>query len=81
MPGVRKDSIAKRPPVRTKHVQFSPSGRSWAAATTEGLLIFALDDTLVFDPFELTEDVTPEAAQKAIDERLFLKALLVREIY
>ena len=44
----------------------------------QGLLIFSLDDSLVFDPFELTEDVTPEAVETAIKEHMFLKALLVR---
>ena len=30
--------------IRTKDVKFSPTGRAWAAATTEGLVIYSLDD-------------------------------------
>lgn len=43
--------------------------------------MFSLDDSLVFDPFELTEDVTPEAVETAIKDRFFLKALLVPPRY
>ena len=35
-----------------------PSGEAWGAVTTEGLLIYALDPTLVFEPFQLEEDIT-----------------------
>lgn len=35
------------------------SGRSFAACTTEGLLIYSLDDTIMFDPFQLGVDITP----------------------
>jgi periodic tryptophan protein 2 len=43
------------PEIRTKCIQFSPSGRAYAVASTEGLLIYSIDETLVFDPFELGE--------------------------
>ena len=50
--------------VRTRCVALSPTGRSWSAATTEGLLLYSVDDALVFDPTDLAEDVTPAAALK-----------------
>jgi periodic tryptophan protein 2 len=45
LPGVARGAHAKRrrPAARTHSTRFAPSGRSWAAATTEGLLIFSLD--------------------------------------
>lgn len=49
-----------RPLVRTKCLQICPTGRSWAAATCEGVLLFSMDDDLVFDPTDLDVDVTPE---------------------
>lgn len=49
----------------------------WAAATTEGLLLYSLDQGLVFDPTDLTEDITPAAAYKALANRAFLRALLI----
>ncbi len=30
----------RAPAIRTRHVSLSPTGRSWAAATTEGLLLY-----------------------------------------
>ncbi len=47
MPGSKKldySSRRVRPEMRTKHVLFSPTGRAWAAATTEGLIIYSLDE-------------------------------------
>ncbi|KAG0243067.1 hypothetical protein BGW41_002929 [Actinomortierella wolfii] len=66
-----------RPEIRTKAVRFSPTGRSWAAASTEGLLIYSLDDTLLFDPFDLEIDITPESILETLDEKDFLKALVM----
>lgn len=37
----------------TKCVRFSPTGLQFAAASTEGLLLYSLDDALIFDPAEL----------------------------
>lgn len=46
LPGVQKGDMASRnykPEIRVFSVRFSPTAQSWAAATTEGLLIYALD--------------------------------------
>ena len=51
-----------RPAVRVPSVAFSPTGRSFCAATTEGLLIYSLDVGATFDPIDLAVDVTPSAA-------------------
>ena len=56
-----------RPEVRCTGVQFSPTGLAFAVASTEGLLVYGIDDSLVFDPFELGEDVTPAAAASALE--------------
>ncbi|KAJ1948790.1 U3 snoRNP protein [Linderina macrospora] len=94
LPGVRsgdKSSRVLRPEVRTRDVRFSPTGRQWAAASTEGLLIYSLDETLVFDPYELDEDVTPETIRELSRKGEYLRALvnafrlneqyLIRETY
>ncbi|KAG1823502.1 WD repeat protein [Suillus subaureus] len=71
-------SIRKhRQEARTKCVRFSPTGRAWAAASTEGLLIYSLDDTVMFDPFDLTMDLTPEAVLNILAEGEYLKALVL----
>ena len=67
-----------RPEIRASCVRFSPTGRAWSAATTEGLLVYSLDESLTFDPFDLDEDVTPDAIAKALREKNYSKAVLVR---
>ena len=66
-----------RQEARTKCVQFSPTGRAWAAASTEGLLIYSLDETVSFDPFDLSIDLTPQSIISVLASREFLKALVM----
>ena len=66
-----------RQEARTKCVRFSPTGRAWAAASTEGLLVYALDESLAFDPFDLTIDLTPQSILEVLAERAYLKALVL----
>ena len=56
---------------------LAPTGRSFAAATTEGLLVYTLDQGLVFDPTDLAQDVTPEAAHAALAKGQALRAALI----
>ncbi|DAZ99051.1 TPA: hypothetical protein N0F65_010937, partial [Lagenidium giganteum] len=72
-PGSRR----KHMEVLSKAVMFSPTGRSWAAATTEGLLIYGLDETLTFDPFDLDEEITPDNIKRTLKRQEFAKALLM----
>lgn len=80
LPGSRRgDASARRirPEVRTRAVQLSPNGRAFAAATTEGLLLYSLDKELVFDPYELDIDVTPATILSALQRQEYLKSLLM----
>ena len=45
---------------------FSRKGRNWAACTTEGLLIYSLDDDWLFDPLQLEESNTPNSVRRKI---------------
>ncbi|KAJ1947304.1 U3 snoRNP protein [Kickxella alabastrina] len=94
LPGVKSGDKANRvlkPEARTRDVKFSPTGRQWAAASTEGLLIYSLDETMVFDPYELDEDVTPDTIRDLSRKGDHLRALvnafrlnekyLIREVY
>lgn len=72
-PGSRRKNME----VMSKAVLFSPTGRAWAAATTEGLLIYGLDESLAFDPFELDEDITPESITQALARREYSRALVM----
>ncbi|KAJ7064813.1 quinon protein alcohol dehydrogenase-like superfamily [Mycena amicta] len=66
-----------RQEARTKCVRFSPTGRAWAAASTEGLLIYSLDETVTFDPFDLSMDLTPQAVLEVLSDGEYLKALVM----
>lgn len=93
LPGAKRgDAGARttRPEVRVTSVDFAPTGRAFCAASTEGLLIYSLDDDFVFDPFDLDITITPssilatvEAAKNAAavgtvdEENTFLKALVM----
>ncbi|KAG6841096.1 hypothetical protein C0991_001903 [Blastosporella zonata] len=66
-----------RQEARTKCVRFSPTGRAWAAASTEGLLIYSLDDSVTFDPFDLSIDLTPQSVLEVLASREYLKALVM----
>ena len=71
-------SIRKyRQEARTKCIRFSPTGRAWAAASTEGLLIYSLDETVSFDPFDLSIDLTPQSIIEVLSAREFLKSLIM----
>eukprot|EP00250_Pteridium_aquilinum_P004303 c14523_g1_i1 orf=130-3006(+) len=68
---------AGKPVARTRCLHISPTGRSWVAATTEGVLVYSMDDNMVFDPTDLDIDVTPEAIQSALKEGQHTRALML----
>ena len=61
----RRSERITRLAARCACVRFSPDNRSWAAASTEGLVIFSLDETTHFDPSGLELHTTPEAVVAA----------------
>ncbi|VFQ66872.1 unnamed protein product [Cuscuta campestris] len=66
-----------RPIIRTKCLRIAPTGRSWAAATTEGVLVYSMDDSFIFDPTDLDIDVTPDVVNAALCEGQTLRALIL----
>ncbi|KAF2744900.1 WD40 repeat-like protein [Sporormia fimetaria CBS 119925] len=79
LPGAQKGEGARktRPAVRVPAVAFSPTGRAFCAASTEGLLIYSLDNSLLFDPFDLDITVTPASTLETLKQRDYLKALVM----
>ncbi|KAL8890897.1 MAG: hypothetical protein Q9215_001974 [Flavoplaca cf. flavocitrina] len=80
MPGSGRGDLSSRrtgPAVRVTALAFSPTGRTFCAASTEGLLIYSLDSTLYFDPFDLDMDITPASTLEALSRRLYLQALIM----
>ncbi|KAK5656111.1 hypothetical protein OQA88_4871 [Cercophora sp. LCS_1] len=73
-PGARRGMAE----VRVNGVAFSPNGTAFCAASTEGLLIYSLDSTVQFDPFDLNMEITPASTLAVLQqERDFLKALVM----
>jgi periodic tryptophan protein 2 len=81
LPGSKRgDPSARRrtPEVRVTGVAFSPSGSAFCAASTEGLLIYSLDSTVQFDPFDLNMEITPASTLAVLErEKDYLKALVM----
>lgn len=85
LPGVKrgKDATSRtiKTEVRVASVEFAPTGRSFCAASTEGLLIYSLDNTGMedFDPFDLDIDITPQNVQAMLkmQEPDYLRALVM----
>ena len=80
LPGANRGDLSSRrtrPEVRVPAVAFAPTGRAFCAASTEGLLIYSLDDPLQFDPFDLEIDITPSSTIDAVNAKDFLRALVM----
>jgi len=79
LPGVRKGDLGDREAkavVSVHQVAFSPTMRSFVAATTEGVLIYSLDISRQFDPYRLTLDVSPSSVMKALQRQDYGQALI-----
>ncbi|THH13422.1 hypothetical protein EW146_g6791 [Bondarzewia mesenterica] len=80
LPGAQRGDLSKRrykQEARTRCIRFAPTGRAWAAASTEGLLIYSVDDALAFDPFDLTMELTPQSVLATLQARSYLQALVM----
>ena len=64
LPGAKRSDDGSRKTkteVRCKELSFCNTGREFSDVTTEGLIIYRLDDDMVLDPIALTEAVTPNS--------------------
>ncbi|KAK0752155.1 WD40-repeat-containing domain protein [Schizothecium vesticola] len=81
LPGAKRGDPSARKrlaDVRVTGVAFSPDGTSFCAASTEGLLIYSLDSTVQFDPFDLNMEITPASTLAVLQqEKDYLKALVM----
>lgn len=80
LPGVRKGDMSSRhfkPEIRVSSLRFSPTGRSWAATSTEGLLVYSLDGSMVFDPYDLDMDVTPASIRRQLRLKQWTPAIVL----
>lgn len=63
--------------LQCKDLALSPSGGMWAAATTEGIVVYSLASEALFDPTDLSEDISVPTMHRLIGRGAHLKALLV----
>lgn len=64
--------------IRIKAIRFSPDGTQFAAATTEGLIIYSLkNDINLFNPVEIDETVTIDNIIANVKNEQYLTAILV----
>ncbi|KAL8711417.1 MAG: hypothetical protein Q9220_004075 [cf. Caloplaca sp. 1 TL-2023] len=80
LPGSGRGDVSHRrtrPEVRVNALVFSPTGRSFCAASTEGLLIYSLDRSIQFDPYDLDVDVTRASTLEALVQHRYLLALVM----
>lgn len=56
---------------------FRHVGQSWAAASSEGLVVYSLEPDIVFDPFQLDCDITPDKIWQASSNKEHTKALVL----
>lgn len=84
LPGSKKTDLGKRQEIQTirvESIQFCPTGRSWACVTPEGILIYSLDENLIFDPTELDVEVTPDTILQHLKDGMYLKAFVVLDSF
>ncbi|KAK7097896.1 periodic tryptophan protein 2 homolog [Littorina saxatilis] len=80
LPGVKEGNFSARhfkPEVKVMQVQFSPTGREWVAATTEGLMVYSLDQRVIFDPYDLEMDITPAQVRAVLTSGDYAKSLIM----
>lgn len=72
LPGLRT-----RLEIAAAAVAFSPLGRAFSVASTEGLLVYSLDDEVNFDPFDLDTETTVASCEQASRRGDHLPALVM----
>ncbi|GAM83999.1 hypothetical protein ANO11243_019890 [Dothideomycetidae sp. 11243] len=80
LPGAKRGDAAQRrqaAEVKVPDVAFAPTGRAFCAASTEGLLIYSLDASVAFDPFDLDVTVTPASTMRMIEEGDYLRGIVM----
>ncbi|GAM19013.1 hypothetical protein SAMD00019534_021880 [Acytostelium subglobosum LB1] len=80
LPGVKRGDMSKRntkKKIKTYGLAMSPTGRAWAATTTEGLMVYSLDENLFFDPTDLSIDINSDTIRATLADKEYLRALIM----
>ena len=68
---------SKQSSARVRCVELSPSGSMWIAGSSEGLLVYSVGEDIMFDPSDLEEATTPDAALRAMNQKKYSLALSI----
>ena len=80
LPGAKRPANVKRTTklaIRGKSIQMAQDGKSFACATTEGVLLYTLFGQEHFAPYKLAADITVSSAIALHNEGRFIEALVV----
>lgn len=81
VPGAQRGASSRqartRPAIKSSGVLFSPTTSSFSVASTEGLLVYSIDEFVQFDPFELDLDVTVESVFELLNKKEYFPALVM----
>ncbi len=80
LPGAKKPASVKRTTklaIRGKCVRMAADGKSFACATTEGVMLFSVNEAEHFAPYKLSVDVTLNSAIELHNAGRFVDALVV----
>lgn len=80
LPGAQVNEFSKRSTAlvaRTKCVRFSPTGLQWAACSTEGLLVYSLNQDMTFSPADLDLDITLSNARLKLKQQDYSSAMMM----
>lgn len=78
LPGTRADNMTTRTLkqiVKVYATKFSPTGQMWAAATTEGVMLYSYDAQASFSPIGANITISPQAILEALESKQFENAL------
>ncbi|CAG2114442.1 unnamed protein product [Medioppia subpectinata] len=79
LPGVSKSDFSDRsvnPIIAVFDIKFSPTMRTFAFASTEGIMIYTLDNCNSFDPFQLETHITPNSCRQLLNTNQFCESLM-----
>jgi len=79
LPGTKAKDLSSRTvklDITVSGLRFSPTGRSFSAVTTEGLLVYSLDRKIAFNPFLLDTNITPQSIRASIESGDFSQSLI-----
>ncbi|ODM97316.1 Periodic tryptophan protein 2 [Orchesella cincta] len=74
----KADVVSHPDIIQTYATKFSPGGRMWVAATTEGVLLYTTDSAVsFFSPIDGSRQITPQAIDEALRDELYDAALFI----